>query len=368
MNIVFFTVSLRDGGAERVMANLANEFVKKDEVSILTVQKSADHYELNRNVKRLFLDNSVFNIEQRIRNKIRKISIFRIVRLIKTIKNQKPDVVVTFLPLPSIYIMITKLLSRTVRKTPVILSERADPNVEYHNVIVKKLIRLLYKKADGFVFQTEEAKNYYESFIKCDTVIIGNPISDYFLKYKKAKNRKKTIVSCGRLVEQKNFKLLIEAFSEFSINNPEYSLEIYGEGKQENELSELIEDLDMMDKIKLKGRVDDIASRIFDAGMFVLTSNCEGMPNALMEAMALGVPCISTDCPVGGPRLLIQNGKNGILIELNNKKQLIDAMVAIASNQKYALKISECSRECLKGYTVNRIVAKWREFIKGCQV
>ena len=191
MNIAFFIVSLRDGGAERVMTNLANEFVKDDKVSIITVQNSEDHYELDGSVKRFYLDNGAFDKRQQFRNKIRKVSFIRIARLIKIIKKQKPDVIVTFLPLPSIYIMIAKILSSVVKKTPVVLSERADPNVEYHDKVVERLIRILYKNADGFVFQTEEAKNYYKGFIECDTTIIGNPISNYFLNYRRVRNRKK---------------------------------------------------------------------------------------------------------------------------------------------------------------------------------
>ena len=156
---MFFTLSLRNGGAERVLSILSNEMSKKHVVSVVTVHNSPDHYKLNKNIKRIRIDKKERNDGAYIKNKFQKISVNRIKRLIKVLKLEKPDVVITFLPLPSLYVMLAKRLSKAVRKIPIILSERADPSREYHNKIIARLAKNLYRDADGFVFQTEDAKD-----------------------------------------------------------------------------------------------------------------------------------------------------------------------------------------------------------------
>jgi glycosyltransferase involved in cell wall biosynthesis len=179
-------------------------------------------------------------------------------------------------------------------------------------------MKYLYKKADGFVFQTEDAAKYFEGIIKCDSKIIPNPINPKFIKEPYKGEREKNIVTVGRLESQKNQKMLIEAFGKIESKYPEYSLLIYGDGSKKEELQDLIKEKGLENKVILKGKIDDVENVIDKAKMFVLSSDYEGMPNALMEAMALGLPCISTDCPCGGPRYLMENGKSGLLVPVGN--------------------------------------------------
>ena len=363
MKIMFFTLSLRNGGAERVLSILSNEMSKKHVVSVVTVHNSPDHYKLNKNIKRIRIDKKERNDGAYIKNKFQKISVNRIKRLIKVLKLEKPDVVITFLPLPSLYVMLAKRLSKAVRKIPIILSERADPSREYHNKIIARLAKNLYRDADGFVFQTEDAKDFFKDSIKCKTTIIENPIDGSFMNRAMPKNRRKTVVSCGRLEKQKNFKLLMSAFSDVANQYPEHELEIYGEGSQRKELLVFAKDLGIEKKVHLMGRVDNLVERILDAGIFVLSSDYEGMPNALMEAMALGIPCISTDCPVGGSRAIIKDRYNGLLVKVNNKEQLTNAILNILSDDKLTFKLSKCGIKESKKYTINNIANKWEAFI-----
>lgn len=362
---MFFTLSLQGGGAERVIASLSNEMAKKNEVIIVTVHNSKDHYELDKSIKRICLDKKLRNDKSRIKNKLQKISPRRVKELASIIGGESPDIVIAFLPLPSLYIMMTKHFSKKVRRIPVILSERADPKREYHNIIIFTIMKKLFKYADGFVFQTEEAEHFYSGIINCKTEVIANPINESFLNHKLPAIRRKVVVSCGRLEEQKNYKLLISSFAKVVEDYPDYSLEIYGEGSKKDELIEYAEELGVGNKVHIMGRVKEIVDKIIDAGLFVLSSDYEGMPNALMEAMALGIPCISTDCPVGGPKALIKNGHNGILVDVGNEEELSNKMVEIISNTRIAIKLSRNEIDSVKEYSVEKIAAKWKAFVQS---
>ena len=364
MRIMFLILSLRDGGAERVLAGLSNEMVKKNDISVVTIHNNTDHYQLDKSIKRIRVDKRLRNEDAFFRNKLKKISIRRISSLIRIIKTERPDVIISFLPLPSLYIMLARRLSRSIKKIPIILSERSDPDKEYHNKIIALLAKRLYKNADGFVFQTNDAKNFYKDSIKCRTTIIENPINEIFLSHKTSNVRRKNIVSCGRLVAQKNYKLLIRAFSRVIKYYPQYILEIYGEGSQKDELLELARNLGIEDKVFLRGRVRNLADEISDAGIFVLSSDYEGMPNALMEAMALGIPCISTDCPVGGPKEIITDKKNGLLIDVGNEDQLVNAIKMIISDDELSLMLSKNGVRNSKLYEMKNVVTKWDRFIE----
>lgn len=362
---MFFTLSLQGGGAERVIASLSNEMAKKNDITIVTVHNNEDYYNLDRSIRRIRIDKKTQDSKSGMKKIIEKLSIKRIWNLARIIDSESPDVVITFLPLPSLYIMIAKRLNKKIKKTPVILSERADPNKEYQNKLVFVAMKKLFKNADGFVFQTEEAKKFYDGIIECKTAIIENPINESFLGHKIPRIRRKVIVSCGRLEAQKNYKLLIGAFSEISRELPEYTLEIYGEGNQKDELLKYADELEIKKKVFFKGRVNDLANKIADAGVFVLSSDYEGMPNALMEAMALGIPCISTDCPVGGPRALIKNGWNGILIDVNNRRQLSNAIMEVLTDTNVSSAISKHGIISSNNYSVEKIAKKWRTFMQS---
>jgi glycosyltransferase involved in cell wall biosynthesis len=147
--------------------------------------------------------------------------------------------------------------------------------------------------------------------------IIPNPINPEFNVKPFSGKRRKIITSVGRLSEQKNQHVLIEAFSRIEKDFPDYELVIYGEGNLRETLENQIKTLKLENKVKLPGVKKNIKNEIYDCSLFVLPSLYEGMPNALMEAMALGLPVISTDCPCGGPRFLIHN-YNGLLVKVNN--------------------------------------------------
>lgn len=188
--------------------------------------------------------------------------------------------------------------------------------------------------------------------------IIPNAINKEFITAEYSGPRNKQIVSSGRLTEQKNHALLIKAFAGITAKYPAYKLVIYGDGPLRKDLELLASNLGIADKVSFPGYTTEIRKKIERSSLFVLSSDFEGMPNALMEAMALGVPCISTDCKGGGARFLIKNGTNGLLTPIGDVEALQTAMEKILSDQfsqtiLAIMRINSAKHTLPKKYTQN---------------
>lgn len=346
MNVIIVISNKSMGGAQRVSVSLCEWLNKQNNTSACIVS-------LSETSNKKYDMSSIKSYDIFKKNKVKE--------LIKIIKKEKPDLVVSMGVPMSIYTVPACIGTKTKH----IISERNDPSHFAGKRIVKIISRFLMKYADGYVFQTNDAKKYYKKLGKKSS-IIPNPIfginqmpSTIFKG-----ERAKTIVSVGRLNKQKNFSLLIDAFSNFVLKHPDYKLCIWGEGEERENLEQKILNLKLEKKILLPGNTNDIYEKIYDSCCFVLCSNFEGMPNALMEAMALGLPCISTDCPCGGPRELIFNKENGVLIPINDKIKLSDNMEKIINNPDFSKKIEKGAFDIRKKYNVDVVCKKWLDFFK----
>ena len=290
-------------------------------------------------------------------NFVKKIYLLR-----KEILMNCPDIVLVMgLPL-DVYVIPAAMKI----KTKVIVSERNDPFHFHGKCITKAVSRWLMKFADGFVFQTQDAKNYYASRTKNRGVVIGNPLanlSEYPNPYRGI--RKKYFVTIGRLIKQKNQKLLLEAFHDVHEKYPEYELHFWGEGKEKENLIHYSQKLNIQDVVQFKGTRDDVLDVIKDSTAFVLTSDFEGMPNTLMEAMAIGLPCISTDCSCGGPRELIENYDNGILVPVGDREKLKNAMIYLIENPSIAFALEKNALKIRDNYDEKTICEKWVKYFKA---
>ena len=255
-----------------------------------------------------------------------------------------------------------KKISKKVKRIPFIVSIRIDPKIAF-GTLKRKISLSLYDLADGFVFQTDEMKEWFSKKIQDKSVVIPNPVNKDFLCKPYDGERKKVVVNVGRLTEQKNQKMLISAFAEFKKTFPDFKLKIYGEGPLREELQKQIDDLGISEDAKLVGVVSNIKDEIYDASMFVLSSNYEGMSNALMEAMALGMPSISTDCPPGGSRFLIRNNEEGILVKVGDIGELANAMCKIAEDKKFARAISVTGHKKMLELNPKNVNDEWKKFI-----
>ena len=355
MKVTFFIGSLYGGGAERVTCNLASYLVQKGhQAEILTMSETKEAYELDERVS----TKSLLPLKNR-KNKIWN-TLVRFPRLWKYLRRNKNDVYIVMLPKT----IIMFLAFRWLTKAKVIAAERVDPAA--YSKIIGHLLKMYAHRANGFVFQTEDAKAWYGDAVKdCKNAIIPNAINPVFIRepYKGAK--RKVIAGAGRLSDQKNFTLLIKAFAGVADEFIDYNLVIYGEGEKREELENLIRELRLEERVSLPGNIQNIADEMEKNSLFVLSSNFEGMPNALMEAMALGLPCISTDCPCGGPRFLIQDGENGVLVPVGDEKKMLEAMKYILGNNERCKQIGLNAAKIQKRLSPNIIYSKWENYINS---
>lgn len=354
MKITFFIGGLSGGGAERVTCNLASYLAKRGhKINVLTMSDDKPSYTIDDKVTRTSL---LFAYERK--NFIYN-SALRLCRFISHLWKNQVDVYVVMLPVTTIMLLVLRRLT----KAKIIASERATPS--RYPIIRQKLLKLLARRADGWVFQTREARDWYgASTRKAKVQIIPNAINPDFIKEPYRGERKKTIVTAGRLTEQKNHLLLIKAFAKITHNHPDYQLIIYGEGDLIEKLEYTTKEFGLKDKVLLPGYTANIGDNIKDASLFVLSSDFEGMPNALMEAMALGLPCIATDCDGGGAAFLIENEKNGLLVPKGNVDVLSAAMKRMISDSEFAELCGKEAHKTCERLAPEKIYGEWERYIQ----
>ncbi|MDE6664478.1 MAG: glycosyltransferase, partial [Lachnospiraceae bacterium] len=251
---------------------------------------------------------------------------------------------------------VFSVMSTFGMKRYILVAERSSPD----SCKQVRLRNWAYKRTNRITFQTQEGITYFPDWIKSKAIVIPNPIDAAIPKPYEGP-RTKRIVSVGRLHAVKNHELLFNAFADFSKQFPEYELHIYGQGELEQKLKEHAKNLKISDKIMWHGFRKDVTEEIKDAGMFISTSNYEGISNSMLEALAMGIPSICTDCPIGGARSYIEHGKNGLLIPVRDKEALTKAMIQIASDASFADKLSENAAKLRDKYSVNSIAVKFLE-------
>lgn len=358
ITILFYINSIKRGGAERVISQLANTFSDNGYTTILlTSFIDENEYILNNNVIRLSLE-SEKKVQSRLKKNISRIKLIR-----EICKENNVNVLVSFMAEPNYRALVATLgLS-----TKTVISVRNDPQKEYAGFLGKFLGTFLLPIADGCVFQTKEAQQWFPVRLQKKSKIIFNQVDEKFFRAYWRNGKK--IVTLGRLTKQKNQIMLIKAFNELAFEFKDIYLEIYGEGELKKELQAEINQLPCRDRIVLKGITSDPVSVLEDCAMFVLSSDFEGMPNALLEALAVGVPCISTDCPCGGPRSIIRNEKNGILINVNDMSSLVDSMRKVLNNNEYSYQLANNAKKSARIYSPNKVFREWENFVlKICNI
>ena len=351
--ITLFITSLSDGGAERVTCNLANYLSKHGYlVDVITMSSDAkDTYRLDDIVNRVCLLNENEGHFGKVRNFwIRQCRLKEYVK-----KNQNVSCYIVMLPITTF--MLVRLKRFTSGK--MIISDRINP--ASYNLSKRLLMKYVAKKADALVVQTKEIGSWYKN-IK-NKAIIPNAINDD-VKLPKRGVVKKKIVAVGRLEKQKNYPMLIRAFAIFSEGHPDYKMEIYGKGSQEKVLKKMVEEYGLKGKIVFMGYVKDVSERIADATCFVMTSNYEGISNALIEAMCIGLPCISTDSDGGGARELIKNNENGFLIMKNAVNELVKGIELITESENLSNRLTKNAVKMRKTLSSDAIYNKWLSFIE----
>lgn len=350
---------LCNGGAERVMTTLANGLCNDMQVKIVTLTDDECFYPLDERVSVKGLGGNVNR-----KNKIAKAfsSVFGglkcFCRLRKTIKEYKPDTVISFLQSANGFIIMGKMLWGL--KCKIIVSERCDPLARSR--FNRWFERNFYHKADVIVCQGEKAASFFKEKHRKKVVIIPNPVNAKAIPPLYTGERRKSIVGVGRLDGQKNFPLLINAFAKLSDKFSDYNLEIYGGGTDQQKLQSLINDLGIQDRATLMGVKKNVFYSVADASLFVMSSDFEGFPNVLVEAMSSGLPVISTNFPTGIAQDIVKE-ENGIVIPVGDEKALVSAMEELLSNPERREKMSVENRKVLVQLNEESIIEKWKKIM-----
>ena len=335
------------GGAERVLCQLSNHLVKSSEVILLISRKTKFEYELDSKIKKVYLE-----------DELKRVSFVNQIRFIRLmIQKESPDVCISFLPEPNFRLLLAKI----GLKVKTLISVRNDPEKEYSSFIYKRLAYFLYPMADGIVFQTEGARKWFPDRIQRKSQIIMNQVSSTFFLTRHIEEQ--YFVATGRLSAQKNYYLMIDAFSKIIQKYPDEQLRIYGDGELKDELQAYIDNLNADNNIMLMGRTDDIAGVLSHAKGFLLSSDFEGMPNGLLEALAVGIPCVSTDCPCGGPDTVIENDVNGILTPVNDVNEFHKAILEIVENTTSRLEMGRKAKIKAKDFSPEKVFEDWMTYI-----
>lgn len=254
-------------------------------------------------------------------------------------------------------------LYRKCSSSRLILSQRNDPKAEYdHHFVARWESRFFFRSADAVVFQTEEERDYFGNVIREKSQVIPNPVMDGLPQPYEGK-REKWIVNFCRLEPQKNLTLLLQAFRDVCDVTDEYRLTIFGNGSQREALTGCIKELGLESRAELVPFSATIHDKIRKAAMFVCSSDFEGISNSMLEAMALGLPCICTDCPAGGARQVIQNEVNGLLTPVGDRRALAEAMLRLIRDPEYASRLGETGRQVKELFSVEKICSQWEALI-----
>lgn len=355
--IALYISSMRKGGAERVIANLAQYLDEKGyHVVLVTTHKVEIEYEVPETVKRILSEPDECELQGgRIRNFLTR---FRKLRRIW--KEEKPDVIVSFIGKNNIMAILTSL----GMGIPVAVSVRGEPGEEYYNGLLRFLARNLFRLADGIILQTKRCMEFFPQGVRKKAIILKNPVNPVFFREPYRDEREKTIVAVGRVDENKNHEMLIRAFAGIADEFPEYRLIIYGDGDKRSDLLKLTRELKLEDRISLPGNIDNVADAIYKTRVFVLSSNTEGMPNTLIEAMISGLTVVSTDCPCGGPAELIVHGVNGLLSPVKDVNAMKENLQYVLNDLHRADEMAHEASKTSDIYDVNKVYLEWERYLK----
>ena len=337
--IVFVVPDMAGGGTEKVITLLANEYVKRGiPVGILTYAGNEYAYSLDKRVER-------FCAAMPSSGSL-KVRMERFKKMREYFKANKGCKIFSFSTIGTGFVVLSTLFM----KRDMMVSERTDPQTCDH-----KLYRdFFYHFAHTLVCQTPDGIACFPKSLQKRAHVIGNPVSEDIVDVYEGQ-RKKEVVTVGRLQLVKNQKMLIEAFGIFHKEYQDYTLHFYGKGPLEGELKQQAEELGLQDKIIFHGFSNKVDEEIRESSMYVLSSNYEGVSNSMVEALALGIPAIATNCPIGGCKMYIKHGENGLLVPVGEVGALAEAMKQIASNPKLAETMSKNAVKVREEYSIQRI-------------
>ena len=330
--VTFAIGSLFGGGAERVVSVWASMLAEKGyKVSVLLYARMENEYPISDKVNVVPIAESTKACNDM--SIIKRLRLFR-----KALKKLKPDVVISFLPVVQVYTRIACIGLRIPR----IETVRISPwHAGMDGTKFSKLWRNCFETSKAVILQSEGQKPFFSKKVQAKSVVIPNPINEIYINNEKTTYNASShkVVAAGRLSSQKNYKMMIDAISIVKEQYKDVGLSIYGVGELEEELGAYIKKSGLENSVKLMGRTNELYKVYEESDVYVMSSDYEGLPNALAEAMAIGLPCVSTDCKTG-PSDLIDNGQNGFLIpcgDVNALAEKIKTIFNMSANEQEEL-------------------------------
>lgn len=364
MKIAFLIPTLGAGGAERVVTLMANFWAEKGHsVVIFSMDDPANPPFFTLNTKVQYHPLNLLKEEENYIGKTWR-TISQILSVRKQVKQYKPDVLIAHLSI-AIFLAITSTL---FLKQKVVIYEGTNPYLATTNKYLKNLNNFLYRFADRMVLQTHQIAKTFPSHLQQKISVIYNPITkpevqlhseDYPRNFSN-----KTIVSVGRLVLPKAQEVLIEAFHIFAKKKPEWSLLILGEGEERQKLETLCATLNITEKVALPGRVKNPLDLLKNCTIFVLSSRYEGLPNALCEAMSIGLPVVATRCKFG-PEEIIQHRKNGLLVPVEDAQAISKSLEELANDINLCEQLGTNAKDIVNVCSIERVMSLWEGVIKS---
>ena len=351
--LLFYINAIHDGGAERVLLQLAKRFADCGYRSVVVTSfVDAWEYPVPEGVERLSIEQ-----EQLPQSRLKR-NLSRIKALRRLLKEYRPAALISFMAEPN----FRAVLASRFLPVKTVVSVRNDPEREYAGRLGRIIGKWLLPLADGCVFQTEQAKSWFPKRLQKRSKIIMNQVDERFFHITDA-GETGYVMTAGRLTAQKNQALLIRSFAAIA-GDVEEELRIYGEGELRRSLEALIAQLGMEGRIRLMGASDDMPAALAGCKLFVLPSDFEGMPNALLEAMAAGRCCVSTACPCGGPEAVLENGVNGLLVPVGEEEALSAAMLELLKDEEKRRTLAAAAGESAGAFRPEAIFEHWRDYVE----
>jgi len=354
--IIFYLGSLARGGAERVAVNLAEAMQTSGYQVMIATPKQADvEYDVPKGVKRILVDLTEDEITaSRVKNLFN-----RILKLRNFWKEEKPDLIVSFAKKNN----FMAIVSSKGMGIPVLVGIVSAAFREYPGSL-KWIANLLFPMASGVIAQTPEQRDYFCRASRKRTIILPNAMNPDFVGSVYEGERENRIVAVGRVDDNKNHIMLVKAFEKLADKYPDISVEIFGEGDAKEGLQKEIEKRGLDGRIVLAGHQADIKSKIKKARVFVLTSKVEGVPNAMMEAMALGLVPVSTDFGGGGAQQLITDGVDGFIVPIDDVEAMAEKIDMILSDKELEEHLRSNAIEIQKRLNPEVVNKQWKEYFE----
>ncbi|MGL5314470.1 MAG: glycosyltransferase family 4 protein, partial [Peptostreptococcaceae bacterium] len=339
------------GGIERVIANLANSWIKNYEVDLVSIHYPDCFYKLDDEVEKYFLNYSLPNI---FKNKILANfgHLYKLMDVGRRVKKLCDEKKYDYIYTPHTVMTLIGYFFKN--------KNAKQFSAEHHSFVTgnsnfnKKIKSIFYKKLDKVILLTDQEEKIYKD-MGCNISIIPNATSYYSEESAELNNKK--IIMVGRFVDQKNYPELLEKINFFQ-KYPDWKLEIYGNGPHEERMKEIVKSRDISKYVEIIKSVPNIKEKYLESSMLILASKYEGLPMVLIEAMSSGLPCISFDCPTG-PKKIIKHNEDGIIVENANYDELNEKIELLIKDSDLRKRLGKKAKENIKRYSAEEILKVW---------